>query len=287
MAFAAVGALIGGTAAVTAATVLAAVAEVGMALSVVGAVTGSKDLMKIGGVMSLVGGIGGMVAGAAGGAAATGGELAGAWSGVGENIPAAATNSAIEDAVVSGMGGAEGPALTGLGGEMAAGPVAEMATAPTSIVNPPPMQQAVQATQSVAPPTTMGQPLQPQATGPGGPVGAQAPAMTQAPPGAQAPGQPVSPYDIDTISASEGVASGTAAPQTSQGYFGRFSQWAEKNKTLFSSGMQLAGGAFKGLSERAMWDEKMENDRQALALRSHGSEVARFQPRGIVAGAGA
>jgi hypothetical protein len=39
--------------------VLTAVAEVGTALTVVGAVTGNKDMMKVGGVMGLVGGVGG------------------------------------------------------------------------------------------------------------------------------------------------------------------------------------------------------------------------------------
>ena len=53
---------------VTATMVLAAVAQVGTAMTIVGAVTGSKDLMKLGGTMALVGGIGGMAAGAMGAA---------------------------------------------------------------------------------------------------------------------------------------------------------------------------------------------------------------------------
>jgi hypothetical protein len=53
---------------VTAVMVLAAVAEVGTAMTIVGAVTGNKELTKIGGTMALVGGIGGMAAGAMGAA---------------------------------------------------------------------------------------------------------------------------------------------------------------------------------------------------------------------------
>lgn len=70
MAELAVVALVAGEAAVTAATVLTAVAEVGAAMSIVGAVTGNKDLIKIGGTMALVGGVGSMAAGAMSGAAA-------------------------------------------------------------------------------------------------------------------------------------------------------------------------------------------------------------------------
>ena len=69
MAFTAVTALVAAET-VNAAMVLAAVAQIGTAMTIVGAVTGSKDLMKLGGTMALVGGIGGMAAGAMSGAAA-------------------------------------------------------------------------------------------------------------------------------------------------------------------------------------------------------------------------
>jgi len=48
---------------VTAGMVATAVADAGMALSVVGAVTGNSDLTKLGGVMGLAGGIGGLING--------------------------------------------------------------------------------------------------------------------------------------------------------------------------------------------------------------------------------
>ena len=63
MAFGAIAAISAGTA-VTATAVLTTIATVGTALSVVGAVTGNKSLIKIGGAMGLIGGIGGLVAGA-------------------------------------------------------------------------------------------------------------------------------------------------------------------------------------------------------------------------------
>jgi hypothetical protein len=65
MAFAAVATLFTAEA-VTSAMVLSAMAEVGTVMTVVGAVTGNKDLMKVGGAVGLIGGIGGLVNGAAG-----------------------------------------------------------------------------------------------------------------------------------------------------------------------------------------------------------------------------
>jgi hypothetical protein len=73
MAFTGVAALFGAAeagAAISAGMVLSAVAEVGTAMTVVGAVTGSKDLMKVGGIMGAVGGIGSFMAGASAWAAA-------------------------------------------------------------------------------------------------------------------------------------------------------------------------------------------------------------------------
>jgi hypothetical protein len=45
----------------TAATILTAVSEVGIACTVVGAVTGSKDLIKVGSVLGVVGGVGSLI----------------------------------------------------------------------------------------------------------------------------------------------------------------------------------------------------------------------------------
>lgn len=63
MAFTSITALAAGQA-VNAALVLGAMVEVGTVMTVVGAVTGNKDIAKIGGTMALVGGVGGLIAGA-------------------------------------------------------------------------------------------------------------------------------------------------------------------------------------------------------------------------------
>jgi HRD ubiquitin ligase complex, ER membrane component len=66
----------------TLAAALTAVATVGTAMTVVGVVTHSKELTKIGGVLALVGGVGGLVNGAIGAAAGAAAEGAAA-SGIG------------------------------------------------------------------------------------------------------------------------------------------------------------------------------------------------------------
>ncbi|MFZ6723336.1 hypothetical protein [Undibacterium sp. Ji49W] len=60
----------------TVATVLTAISAVGMATTVVGAVTGNKNLMKIGGEISMVGGIGSLVNAGIGALGAAGADVA-------------------------------------------------------------------------------------------------------------------------------------------------------------------------------------------------------------------
>ena len=69
MAFTAIAALVAAPA-ITVTMVLGAMAEVGAVMSIVGAVTGNKDLVKIGGAIGLVGGVGGLITGAASAASA-------------------------------------------------------------------------------------------------------------------------------------------------------------------------------------------------------------------------
>ncbi len=59
------------------AAICTAIAEVGIAMSVVGAVTGSKDLSKWGGYLSIAGGVGSLAAGAMGAAGSASAEVAG------------------------------------------------------------------------------------------------------------------------------------------------------------------------------------------------------------------
>lgn len=101
MGFAAVGAVLAGTA--TVGETMAAVATVGAVTGVVGAVTGNKTMQKIGGVMGLVGGVGSLAAGAFAGTADT---IAG-------GVADAASNSAADYATM-GYGATADAATEGL-----------------------------------------------------------------------------------------------------------------------------------------------------------------------------
>lgn len=127
MAFAAIGALIAG-AEVTAPLVLGSIAEVGTAMTVVGAITGSKDLMKVGGVMGLVGGVGGFVAGGMGAgadAAAAGGADASAG---GSDVLSSGIDSS-PSAASSTIGDPTGAAMNPTDMRLAAGTQAAPASA--------------------------------------------------------------------------------------------------------------------------------------------------------------
>src|SRR5690349_7292867 len=112
---------------VTAVMVFSAIAEVGIAMTVMGAVTGDKNLTKTGAMVSMVGGLGGaaagsgMFSGAAGeaaagevGAAAAGEAAAGAAAegaaGAASATPAAeavAATPGAQEAAMQGVGGAD------------------------------------------------------------------------------------------------------------------------------------------------------------------------------------
>jgi hypothetical protein len=106
MAFTSIAALVGGAAATTT-LVLGAIAEVGLAMTVVGGVTGSKTLMKIGGALSLVGGVGGLINSAVSGTA-SGASMAA--SGV-ETMESAA---GMADAAYGGTAAMEASQLAGI-----------------------------------------------------------------------------------------------------------------------------------------------------------------------------
>lgn len=89
----------------TAAVILTAVTEVGLACTVVGAVTGNKDLMKVGSVLGIVGGVGSLVnagiSSLAEGAAVDAATTA-AGSAANDGLATAATNS-VADATTDSL----------------------------------------------------------------------------------------------------------------------------------------------------------------------------------------
>lgn len=97
----------------TAAVIFTAVSEVGMAMSVVGAVTGNKDLMKIGGVLGLAGGIGGAAAGGMFGESVASAVNSNVGSGLATAGAQSATALAADNMATNGMNaGADGMLAT-------------------------------------------------------------------------------------------------------------------------------------------------------------------------------
>lgn len=259
--------------------VLAAVTEVGLTMTVVGAVAGSKDLLKIGGVLSLVGSVGGMIAGA--GTAAAGEAAAGALS---DSATDAALSAASEEAVAASA------ADMALGETVGQAQLAELAGGQgivSSPVNLSPMPQPApigpaDATKAMG---NMAQTVpvpQVQAD----PLSVQAPQGAQAPIGPKGVDAPVSPADANVNPTDMRLAEGTQqtpmqAPSDSSSFFGRFSEWANQNKTVLNSGTQLVGGAMKGASEQDMFDQQMNLKRDQF---TRSNSVGTWQPRGIVGG---
>lgn len=275
MAFSAVAAVIGAET-VTAAMVLSAVAEVGIAMSVVGAVTGSEDLLKIGSTLGLVGGIGSAISGLAAGG--TNAATSAAWSegaaGLGQDVLSNVGGEALADAATAGLESATTNAVTQSGLTGTALPDLSAQSSPgVQSVNPTDMR--LEAGMQKAPGTMD---MTQQTSGMAGPADVQ---------GAVAPS--------DTSGWSQGVTDSQTRtsmgldgpPQETGGFFRAFSDFANKNKTLFNSGMQLVGGAFKGANDRSMFEDRVALERQRVNQTSYGSAVANIAPRstGIIAGA--
>ena len=97
---------------------LTAVADVGVASSLIGAVTGNKTLVKVGGALSIVGGVGGLINSAVGAGASVAADtlVSGATSAAGD-VAADGIAAAGADAGASAASGAAAGAGAGLGGE--------------------------------------------------------------------------------------------------------------------------------------------------------------------------
>jgi hypothetical protein len=288
MAFTGIAALVAGEVAVDAVVVLAAISEVGMVMTVVGAVTGDKTLMKIGGIMGLVGGIGGMVAGAAGGAGAM--EAAAASDAGGGAAYSVAGDVAGEAGLAADAAGAASDAGNGLISSELASPVSglnpasELSTAPGATTSMP-MDTAAQATAAPTQAATNTAPLSTDVATQSGNLGALAPTGATG---------PVSPADYqvggrfgpDNMDVGGGYNPATAggAPMSSSNFLGKISDFAKNNSKLFEGGMQLVGGAMKGANDRQMWDQKIALEQQRVNQVGFGNSVGQFAG-GIVNGA--
>lgn len=274
-------------AAVTATMVMAAVAEVGLALTVVGAVTGNEKLTKIGGAMSLIGGVGGMIAGAAGGAAGA----AAAEAGLGEAATTAALETASAEAAAAygGTAGAEAATAELVSGmEAAASTGADLATTAASSAPQGIVESAIKPIETAAQPAQSMQVAQQPAQTVNDISTPQAPRAPEAPAGAQGPS---TPYEAPDMVAGEnptdralrmGTKTANLPPQDSNSFFSGMTNWLSKNQNM-------AGGLFQGAWKGYEANRKHATDQRYLDQRQvaldRGNQVARFQPRSIVQGA--
>lgn len=249
MAELAVVALVAGEAAVTAATVLTAVAEVGTAMSIVGAVTGSKDLMKIGGTMAMVGGLGGLAEGALSGAAAD-----------------AASTTVLDEAASQAGADALTASLDQGANAMATG-VTDAATAQAGAnqLSGQLDQQAINQAQPIGQstiannPSALGQPTQQVAN----PLTDNSAVQTAADSGVSNPmsNGVVTPNDQFNVSADLRNWGGTPKI-SSENFFGKFGTWAAE--TMSKPGN--IGGALSGAAKAYEADRNYQLGKDKLGL---------------------
>ena len=264
---------------VTIASVATAVAELGMTLSVVGAVTGSKDLTKIGGYLGLAGGVTSLAAGAfdavagaaADGAAGEGLDLAGqqiadaTYTGVNTDP----IFSDVADSASSGLNG-----VTGLADSSSNAAQSGLGDASLdSIGNGPsiaaPGQNAGTNAGSVS-----------DTTATNGPA---------APAGANSPDAPTMKYGDNSITPGSPSMpqTGTVQPPADTSPGGIKQWWNQQpdstKNALLQGGLKAVGGLFQGWSD----DQKLALERERFNLQmnngsSQPSISFQSKPTGII-----
>lgn len=279
MAFTSIAALVGGAAASTT-LVLGAIAEVGMAMSVVGAVTGNKKLMKVGAVLGIVGGVGGMISKAAAGAASTGitagaeAAAAGEAAGLQQLGEAGGYGFTSTETGLQALGEAGGYAVEGVAGgtdlsSMAEEAIQELGGAEASVeagiqpgVEPPALNEMGAAPAEVAP--------IPDPVKPDGLIG-EPPAIGQPANTAQ---QSFRADEIVRQTGGEGTLPGMGV----QDYFKNFLNFVKDNKEF----SKMAFEGLKGLATANANDAQEDYYRSAAEANrnrfQYGNTVARYQP---------
>jgi len=307
MGFSTIAAMMSGAAAVEAGALLSAISTIGLEMSLVGAVTGSKGLMKLGGVMGLVGGVGGLINGAVSGAASATAESAMGLGTDASSLGAVNGMDAMSDAFVSsgasGAGGFGAEAVNGLnaingsdamsdaftatktegsfGGWASAADDAKKALDMTDATGALPVANtpdaftfnAAKYSQAFNPSTAFGDATRP--------LDASATGAAQASTGSA--GNNLIAYSADGSKIPyrpDNGLYGTVTAQAPKDYFTSFLDWV-KNKDN-SQIMMLGAGALKGISERSMFDEKMAMEKSRY---QYGNTVANFQGRQPLIGA--
>lgn len=254
-------------------------------MTVVGGVTGNKSLMKIGGVLGLVGGVGGLINSATSGAAASAGGFEAGFEGTSALTDAAAAGAG--DAAGMGASGFEGglDAATSFGDDIMSsgfesgnftsmvddavaslGDVTGSAMQPPSlnVMGGPPAGAAPEANFAAASDLTPPSATATPGTSPSDPF------IGNNPSALSADGSKIS-YQPDTNVYSPNL--GKLPTSDAKSYFSGFLNWVKQNKELSNNILKLGGEAMKGMSDRDMFDEKMAVERSRT---QYGNQVARY-----------
>ena len=290
MAFTAVIGLATGTAAVTATTVMLAIAEVGMALTVVGAVTGDKEMMKVGGTLGLIGGVGGAVAGAASGVA---GEVAaeGAAGFMGPPVDELAGLGSIEEPLSGIVQNTASEVITpeasnligtqsengferSLEDNIVQNPgVNQAQAAPTQVsVTPEPIATNANTTNVSPANTAQANPLD-ATTGQTGTTNVTG-TVTTPNTLAESTGITGSP---DALMGPPDYLANASKPASD--YFSGFLKFAKENDKLMSTGLQLGGSMMNGMQKQSQFDQQMGMAQQRQAW---GNSVPSLAPRSLI-----
>lgn len=253
-------------------------------MSVVGAVTGNKSLMKIGGVLGLVGGVGGMFAGAGSGAASTAlsetGTEAALNSASQEALGAYGGEAASQAAQVAGteaMGAMDGVAGGGdfLGmvddAQSSLGQMSEMTNeVKSATATAPDLQDAADFGDKVEPVST-------KALIGESPTGAeQAAKMDSIRNGSDVMSDGFKPATAST-------PGGFGPPVGSKDYFNQFLNWVKNNKEVANGVMKLGGEALNGMAQRDMFDKKLAEQQRETNMRyGYGNQVASYGPKPLI-----
>lgn len=272
MAFTSIAALVGGSAA-SATLVLGAIAEVGMAMSVVGAVTGNKKLMKVGGVLGLVGGVGGMIARAGTAAAgAAAGAGAGEVAGLEQLGEAGGYGFTSAETGLQTLGEAGGYAVEGVSGGMDASQMASEALQELGEgqwaqpglepgMEPNALKELGAGPELPKPEVTVD------------PVKPPEPSLIGKPPADPTANTPQQAFRSSEIAA-QNAGAGTLPGTTATDYFKNFLKFVEDNKEF----SKMAFEGLKGMAGSELEDAKTDYYKAEAGRYKYGNTVARYQP---------
>lgn len=273
MAFAALGTLLAGGAATM--SVGAIIAGVGTGLSIVGAVTGNQGMMKLGGVMGLVGGVAGMFASTAAGEVAGSAIAESATESAGSAVFNAAKDSQLANVAIEAGGG---DALAGYAADSAVNWGAAAQEASSALGFEPTNAAVIDPAATFDKATTPGSAVQDQIK----PLINEAPTTSEALKQASLTNPNGTRINNPSAYTSDN-SSFNAAP--TKNYFQDFLGWVKNNEKTAEGIMKIGGTALSGMAEQSRFDEKMAFEKSRGQYGNVVADVYGQQPRRSLIGA--